>query len=148
MDTCERIKAARKKLALTQKELAEKAGVSLMSVRRYENDDKKYQLDILLKIAKALGVPLADLISSDMIFNLEFYEDLKQEAAEIELWKVVTSYGYSKILDSKTGDTWIKDFEGNQYLISNDNLSKFTNSIADFIKFQIQELIKGAEQSK
>jgi transcriptional regulator with XRE-family HTH domain len=148
MNTCDKIKIARKKLGLTQMELAEKADVSLMSVRRYENDDKKYQLDILLKITKALGVSLSDLISSDMIDNLEFYEDLKQEAAEIMLWKVVAEYGYKRSLDTRTGEYWIEDFEGNKYVISQESLSRFTNSITDYIKFQIQELIKNAEQTK
>ena len=148
MNTCDRIRAARKKLGLTQKQLADKADVSLMSVRRYENDDKKYQLDILQKISKALGVPLAYLVSSDMIFNLDFYEDIKEETAEIELWKLVTGFGYKLKLDSKTGDTWIEDFDGNEYRVSQATLSRFADSVTDYVKFQLQELIKNAEQTK
>ena len=65
MTISEQIKKARKASGLTQAQLAEKAGISLMSVRRYESRDSIVMLEPLQKIAGALGVPLYDLVGKD-----------------------------------------------------------------------------------
>lgn len=51
----------RKKQGLTQADLAEKAGVATMTIRRYESGDRKPRLEEALKIAGALGLALEDL---------------------------------------------------------------------------------------
>ena len=57
------MRRARKKQGLTQAELAEKAGVSTMTIRRYESGDRKPRLEEALKISRALGLALKDLFS-------------------------------------------------------------------------------------
>lgn len=52
----ERIKAARKKAGLTQKELGDKLGVSYQMIGQYENDSRKPKLETLEKIANALQI--------------------------------------------------------------------------------------------
>ena len=46
----------RKKQGLTQAELAEKAGISTMTIRRYESGDRKPRLEEALKISDALSI--------------------------------------------------------------------------------------------
>ncbi len=55
----------RKKLGLTQKELAEKAGVSVYVLRNIENPDTKGSASIttLFNIADALGIEASVLLS-------------------------------------------------------------------------------------
>ena len=60
----DKIRTRRKEAGLTQAELAEKIGVSTMSIRRYESGDRIITDDILGRIANALNVSL-----------FEFYED-------------------------------------------------------------------------
>lgn len=58
----ENIRHVRKIKGLTQEELAKKAGMSTMSIRRYENGERIIKLDALKRIATALNIPYWDLI--------------------------------------------------------------------------------------
>lgn len=70
----DKIRTRRKEAGLTQAELAEKIGVSTMSIRRYESGDRIITDDILGRIANALNVSL-----------FEFYEDGTVEAPSKEI---------------------------------------------------------------
>ncbi len=59
--TGELIKKYRKQAGLTQEQLAKKIGVSLMSVRRYESNERVVTEEILQKIAVVLGCSKWDL---------------------------------------------------------------------------------------
>ena len=63
MQIGERIKAARKKAGLTQKQLGGKMGISYQAVAQWENDLRNPKIESLRAIANALEVPLRDLIS-------------------------------------------------------------------------------------
>lgn len=59
------IKKFRKELKMTQEQLADKVGISLMSIRRYEangSSNRNPNSDTLIKIADALHVEIADLL--------------------------------------------------------------------------------------
>ena len=56
----ERIRYYRKLAGLTQSELAKKAGISMMSIRRYETGERVPNLETLRKIASCLNT---DIIS-------------------------------------------------------------------------------------
>lgn len=56
-----RIRKQRKRLGLTQTELAERAGISVMSIRRYETMEREPTLETMRKICDALDSTLADL---------------------------------------------------------------------------------------
>ena len=53
----EKIRQIRKEKGLTQKELADKAGLSTMSIRRYENGERVAPEKLLKSIARALNLP-------------------------------------------------------------------------------------------
>lgn len=59
------IKERRIELGLSQGALAEKAGVTVMSICRYENGKRIPPLDIAVKIAKALGCTVDDLLAKE-----------------------------------------------------------------------------------
>lgn len=61
MTTGQRIKAARTKVGLTQKELGAKLGVSESFIAQYETDKRKPKKETLKKIAEALDVYYLDL---------------------------------------------------------------------------------------
>lgn len=58
-----RIKEILKQRGVTQKGLAEKIGVSIISISRIAQGEQNPSLDTLQKIAEALGVSLADLFA-------------------------------------------------------------------------------------
>jgi transcriptional regulator with XRE-family HTH domain len=58
-----RIKQLRKRREMTQEALARSARVSLAYIGRLETGHHDPKLSTLRKLAKALGVPVADLIS-------------------------------------------------------------------------------------
>ncbi len=56
------IKEIRKRLNMSQTDLAEKLGTSIPTVNRYENGKRSPDLETAAKIAKALGCKIDDLI--------------------------------------------------------------------------------------
>ena len=56
MTTGQRIKEARKKAGLTQKELAAKLGIAYQTLAQWENDLRNPKRETLQKIASALGI--------------------------------------------------------------------------------------------
>lgn len=51
-----KLRKYRRASGLTQKALADKSGVSLMSIRRYESGERFPPINILIKLCDALGV--------------------------------------------------------------------------------------------
>lgn len=60
-----RIKEILKQRGVTQKGLAEKIGVSVISISRIAKGEQNPSLDTLQKIADALGVPLTELFAGE-----------------------------------------------------------------------------------
>lgn len=56
------IRAARREANLTQEKLAELSGMDRQSINRIEQGHQAALIDNLIRIAHALGVPLADLV--------------------------------------------------------------------------------------
>ena len=59
-----RIRELRKERRMSQTELAEKAGVALMTISRLERGEHDPHMKTLWRIARSLGVPLLELIRS------------------------------------------------------------------------------------
>lgn len=78
MSTGERIKEARKKVGMTQAELASKLGISYVGVSQWENDLRNPKPDTLLRIAVALRMPVEQILGepSWMSENLRFYRKI------------------------------------------------------------------------
>lgn len=61
----QKIKAIRKNAGLTQKELAQKMGLSFQSIAQWENDLRKPKIETLKKIADALECPIDTFTTDD-----------------------------------------------------------------------------------
>lgn len=75
MTTGERIKAARKKAGMTQKEIAEKAGTATGTIQQYELGKRQPRLAQLQRIAAALGVPVQELVEDWSAMDPEDVKD-------------------------------------------------------------------------
>ena len=70
-----RLKKARSKAGLQQKELAERAGVSLRTLQNWEGDKRRpSQFDAVGKVAAVLGVSATELLSEDDAMVIEALE--------------------------------------------------------------------------
>lgn len=63
IDTGKQIKEARVKAKLTQEKLAQKAGISVFTLQKYESGDRNPKIESLQKIANALGISITQLKS-------------------------------------------------------------------------------------
>ena len=67
---CAELRSLRAKYKYTQKEVADKAGVDIMTVVRYENNSTSMQLDMLEKIVSVYDVPIY-IFFSNVSANLQ-----------------------------------------------------------------------------
>ena len=65
----ERIKEARKNKGLTQEELAFITGISISAITKYESNLREAKIEMLVKIADALKIPIESLIYDNYIPN-------------------------------------------------------------------------------
>ncbi len=100
MDTIgERLRFLRKRLGLSQKEMAQKLGISRVALARYENNKRYPDTAILAKIAQILGVSLDWLVTGKgEMFTSERDELLNELVNELE--RVRRDYG----------EDWYQDF--------------------------------------
>lgn len=93
MNIGKKIKEYRKKMGLTQKELAEKINKSEVTIRKYETGQREPKMDVIQEICTALNVSMTD-------FGKELFEDydfnnIIKEAKETELLEqLLKLYGY------------------------------------------------------
>ena len=73
------IKLTRKKAGLTQKQLAQKTGLSVATIQGYEQNKYYPKIDSLNKIAMALSVSIGDLAGDD---SLSIYQSELRELPE------------------------------------------------------------------
>lgn len=83
MTTGERIKEARKRAGLTQKELADKLGVQFQNISSLERDERNPKLETLEKIAAALSIRVFDLMDP---ITQESYDKGFSEGVGAEEW--------------------------------------------------------------
>ena len=79
MDYCSlgiNIKTARKKVHMTQEELAEKVDISTVFVSQIENANRKASLETVYKISKALNITIDDLLSDEKQKTIDDVDEL------------------------------------------------------------------------
>ena len=70
----QRIRAARKKAGMTQRQLADKLGIPYQSIGQWENDQRNPKITTLQRIAGALGVHVFDLTGIGAEFDRYSYD--------------------------------------------------------------------------
>lgn len=80
-----KIKEQRLKKKISQAELAKKAGVSEISIRKYESGERSPKLDKLLRIATALDISVRDLLEENEPYSPDTVDSLEQIQKNIVL---------------------------------------------------------------
>lgn len=93
----ERLKLARQKANLTQAELARKAGLATGSIYQYEAGLRFPRLEILYRIADALGCSMADLDESLAISATELADEYESFVKEDDENRKRIDIAYSKL---------------------------------------------------
>ncbi len=69
MTTGQLIKKVRQEVGITQQELAKRLGISYVGVSQWETDKRNPKYDTLVRIAKALDIPVSYLCGSDKVIS-------------------------------------------------------------------------------
>lgn len=89
-----RIKHERKRVGITQKELAEKSGLATITIQQYERGVREPRLEIVFKIAKALNVLPTTLIEN---MDDEFAEFIESHPNDYDSLIIFSSDAESRI---------------------------------------------------
>ena len=128
MTTGQRIRMLRKERNLTQKQLAERIGVSTSAVGQFETTKEPQRIETLEKIASVLEVPLLYLIG-----------EISKVPADMALDQKLRHVGYSVGFDEENAAMWINYPDG--YLeVTQEDLDALNNSANDFLLFQLNQL--------
>ena len=63
MEFNERLRHLRDKAGFSQSDLAKKAGLPIRSIQNWEQGQRKPRINVVLSLARALGVPVETLIA-------------------------------------------------------------------------------------
>lgn len=94
------IRDSRKHLGMTQMELAEKSGISLMSIGKYERGERKPKVEQRIKIANALNIDVS-LLSTN---------NVPQKASSKNTNPIPSTYMSVNLLDKKNDYSQLKPF--------------------------------------
>ncbi|HVN97193.1 MAG TPA: helix-turn-helix transcriptional regulator [Syntrophorhabdaceae bacterium] len=119
------LSSARKEKGLTQEELVRLSGVAISQIRRYEADKSSPTLDVVMKLAKALGVSLDELafdratgvaagrLDRELLEQFEMVSSLDQEDREAVkriLEGVIVKHQVNKMLKPRLEKPWSQRF--------------------------------------
>lgn len=128
----ENIRRLRIERHMTQKELGEKlGGVSQQQIGQWENNNANPKIETVLKIAKALGVPVSYLNDSLGWLKEPEYMPLEKKLEQI---------GYT-LGKNDDGYLWINYPDGTLE-ITIDELASLENDTDSYLKFKLEELKK------
>lgn len=112
----EKMKLKRKELNLTQKQLADKAGISLMSIQRYERGERQPTVEILEKICDVFDISVANFMG---------IIDTVRPESEIDLYNsALNNIPFEKFLLGKTA---LNNKIKTDMLASIENIAKVSN---------------------
>ncbi len=116
----------RKEKGLTQEDLVKKSGVAISQIRRYEADKSSPTLDVVTRLAKALGVSIDELvfdkatgIAAGKIMDRELLEQFEmvsaldedeREAVKKILEGVIVKHQVNKMMRPKSEKSWSQRF--------------------------------------
>lgn len=92
-----RLQKIRKKLKLSQEEIADETNITYRAYTSYERGDRKPSFEFLVKLVEKYNVNLNWLIAGNgEMFNALQYEDVKDEILN-EVNQVLVKYGIKKL---------------------------------------------------
>ena len=134
----EQIREMRKTYGLTQEEYAKKAGIAINSLRRYEANERQPTMDVLEKLASALGLQLQSFLWENPHKKRSsfWFMDLEEKLKQI---------GYSTGFYEEDAYLWINYPDGTLE-VRDEDLKALNDSANAFLRFQLQELRKRNEK--
>lgn len=138
MNTSDCIKVLRKKRGLTQKQLAEKSGLSIASIQGYEQGKYNPKIETLSKIAYALNMPVESLFGD---INTEKMTEF--DIAKLKHLTMPTALGFNEKLEN-----WISGFEETKSDKINDLFESLNEQGQDKAIEQVELLTKIPEYRK
>lgn len=116
----------RKEKGLTQEVLVRKSGVAISQIRRYEADKSSPTLDVVTKLAKALGVSLDELVfdkatgvaglkimDRELLEQFEMVSTLDEDerlAVKKILEGIIVKHQVEKVMRAKSEKSWSERF--------------------------------------
>ncbi len=116
----------RKEKGLTQEDLVKRSGVAISQIRRYEADKSSPTLDVVTRLAKALGVSIDELvfdkdkgIAASKLMDRELLEQFEmvsaldedeREAVKKILEGVIVKHQVEKMMRQKSEKSWSQRF--------------------------------------
>ena len=116
----------RKEKGLTQEDLVKRSGVAISQIRRYEADKSSPTLDVVTRLAKALGVSIDELvfdkatgIAASKIMDRELLEQFEmvsaldedeREAVKKILEGVIVKHQVNKMMRPNSEKSWSQRF--------------------------------------
>jgi len=116
----------RKEKGLTQEELVKRSGVAISQIRRYEADNASPTLDVVTKLAKALGISIDELVfdkatgvATSKIMDRELLEQFEmvcsleeedREAVKKILEGIIVKHQVEKMMRPKAEKSWSQRF--------------------------------------
>lgn len=145
--TGEKIRKFRKWRGLTQQQLADETGLSVMSIRRYETGEREPTEVAVEAIAEVLTVNPSEI---DDRFENSYRNDAIRQSIKMDDYVSALGYEFhASYPDPDTGvEVWlcVDSNEKKLYLVSSDAVSAAEQSIHDYVKFQMSELIKKGKE--
>jgi len=116
----------RKEKGLTQEDLVKRSGVAISQIRRYEADKSSPTLNVITRLAKALGVSIDELvfdkakgIAASRLMDRELLEQFEmvssldedeREAVKKILEGVIVKHQVNKMMRPKSEKSWSQRF--------------------------------------
>jgi len=116
----------RKEKGLTQEDLVKRSGVAISQIRRYEADKSSPTLEVITRLAKALGISIDELVfdkatgvASSRLLDRELLEQFEmisaleeneREAVKRILEGVIVKHQIEKTMRLKTEKSWSQRF--------------------------------------
>lgn len=142
MAIADNIKRIRKEKGITQKKLGELTNIAEPNIRKYENGKQNPKMETLIKIAKALGVHLKDLVDISIWNEFDETIDVKALAKEVKEIEAIENnpflmflkhLGY-KVLLEQSSRILIK--ENIKTIFSETEFENFQNEIKKSVDYQ------------
>lgn len=153
----ERIKAARKRVGLTQEQLAKKCEIATITIGQYERNKRQPRIEQLQAIADALNISFDNLLNIGKLPTKTEIDsgtpcEIDNELQEFDAFiNYLEDLGYKLFINSIDVETFtefiIFDQRKNEaYSVSMREFSSLQLAINSYSKFQISELLAGKNQ--
>jgi len=145
----------RKEKGLTQEDLVKRSGVAISQIRRYEADKSSPTLDVVARLARALGVSLDELafdkttgVAASKLMDRELLEQFEMVSALDEderqavkriLEGVIVKHQVEKMMKPKTERSWSQRFR--------EITDKLAKGAKDYSQEEIDQVINEAVAS-